>query len=190
MPRTKTEISARAKKKIEQLVARGGTADSIAKALRAAGIKGVSARTIGRRIAELRGPTRAPRGTARAAADALREEYSAAAAAADDEQAADAGDSADEGELPDPKAIPENADLDQINAWLKRADTLGKAAFTKGDLEGMGKMGRLTSALLEAKRKATPLEKEDPNDSPDMRKLGDQVEVRLLKIVDDIVKGR
>lgn len=183
MPRKRTEIGARAEKKIAELIARGGTAQSIAKALRAAGVKGVSERTIGRRMKEVRGAAKAPRGSKAEAANALREGYAAAAAGVKT--------GVDDGEdLPKPDEIPADAELVKINEWLARADTLGRAAFAKGDLEGMGKMGRLTSALLEAKRKATPPEKDDPNDSPEMRTLGEQVEARLLKMVDDIAKGR
>jgi len=180
MARKRTDLGARAEKMIAELGAGGASAAVIAKALQTAGIKRTSEATIKRRLLELRGPVRAARGTAAAEKDALREEYSKAAAA-EPEPESTAED------LPKGDAIPADASLDQIERWIRRADTMGKAAFARGDLEGMGKMGRLSAALMEAKRKATPDAKEDPNDSPDMRKLGEEVEARFLKYIDDVL---
>jgi len=180
MPRKRSDFSAAAEKRLIALMAAGGTAATISKALLAAGVKGASSATVGRRMRELRGdvaPKRvlAPRG---ARAD-RRAEY----ATPDDSIVGDSP-------LPStPEEIPEGTALSQIERWLKRAESMGKIAVEKGDLAGMGQMGRLTSALLEAKRKDTPIEKEDPTESPDMQKLALQVEVRLLKYVDDIVGG-
>lgn len=100
--------------------------------------------------------------------------YASAAAAAEDSPE----------DLPKPDAIPEDVDLEQIKRWLERAEMIGRVAFAKGDLAGMGQMGRLTSALLEAKRKATPPEKEDPKDNPDMAKVAAEARAKLHKYID------
>lgn len=175
MPRDKKPLSARDEKRLQALMAAGGTAQTISKALRAKGAKGPSAATVGRRMRELRGDV-APRRVARSSASD-RADYAMS-------DASIVGDTP----LPaSPEEIPEGTALAQIERWLARAEAMGKVAVSKGDLAAMGQMGRLTSALLEAKRKATPLEKEDPTEGPDMVKLAQQVEVRLLKYVDDIL---
>jgi hypothetical protein len=48
-------------------------------------------------------------------------------------------------------------------------------------------MGRLTGALLEAKRRSTPTPKVDPNDDPDMIAMGEQVAERLHRLIDQVV---
>lgn len=60
MARQKTELGAATEKRMKALLARGGTAESITKELRAAGLK-VSRATIGRRMRELRGAVRVGR---------------------------------------------------------------------------------------------------------------------------------
>lgn len=175
MARKRTDLGARVEKKIAALLARGGTAESIAKALRAGGFTGVSARTIGRRMRELRGDVAPKRVSATAA---RRAEYATTEGAA-------APDSRDDAPLPTtPEAIPEDTDLAQIERWLERAESMGKKAVTLGDLAAMGQMGRLTSALLEAKRKATPPEKQDPLDQPDMLAAAARARAMLHKYID------
>ncbi len=178
MPRERNDFSARDEKRLAALMAAGGTAKSISKAMLAAGVKGASPATVSRRMRELRGDV-APRRVARSSASKPAD-YAMS-------------DQAITGDTPlpaSPEEIPEGTALSQIERWLQRAEAMGKIAVEKGDLAAMGQMGRLTSALLEAKRKATPIAKDDPTDSPDMLKLAQQVEVRLLKYVDDIVGGK
>lgn len=168
MPRTKREFSAKVEAQITALMTAGGTAQAISKVLVAAGVKGASPATVGRRMRELRTGPPAPRAGSRAE---LRAAYAAP----------DAGDSP----MPtSPEAIPEGTALSQIERWLKRAEAMGKKAVAKGDLAGMGQMGRLTSALLEAKRKATPPEKDDPKDNPDMASAAARARSLLHKYID------
>lgn len=177
MPRKRNDFTPKDEKRLAGLMASGGTALSISKAMLAAGVKGASPATVGRRMRELRGDV-APKRVAKSSATPPSD-Y----AMSDDSIVSDSP-------LPSsPEEIPAGTALSQIERWLKRAEAMGKAAVGKGDLAGMGQMGRLTSALLEARRKATPVEKDDPTESPDMQKLALQVEVRLLKYVDDIVGG-
>lgn len=170
MPRKKNVFGVKVDGQIAKQAAAGDTAETISKALRASGVKGASPATVGRRMRELGGADASRRVRSSAA---LRAAY--AEAAADDE--------------PLPDAIPEGTDLAQIERWLERAEKMGKVAAKKGDLPGIGQMGRLTRMLLEAKIRATPPEKPDPSADPEMLKLAQQVETRLLKYVDDIVAG-
>jgi hypothetical protein len=62
MGRKRIELGNNIDAQIRALAARGGTAQGIADALASSGVKGVSARTIGRRLREARGNTAAPRG--------------------------------------------------------------------------------------------------------------------------------
>lgn len=168
MPRKKREFSAKVEAQISAMATAGGTAQAISKALRAAGVKGASPATVGRRLRELRRGVTTPRAGSRAE---LRAAY------ASPEQT--------DSPLPEtPEAIPEGTALSQIERWLKRAEAMGKIAVEKGDLAGMGQMGRLTSALLEAKRKATPPDKDDPKDNPDMGAAAARARATLHKYID------
>ncbi len=168
MPRKKRAFSAKVEAQITTLMGAGGTAAAISKALLASGVKGASPATVGRRMRELRGDVRAVAAGSRAE---LRAAYAAP-------------EPADSPMPTSPEAIPEGTALSQIERWLKRAEAMGKKAVAKGDLAGMGQMGRLTSALLEAKRKATPPEKDDPKDNPDMAAAAARARALLHKYID------
>lgn len=64
--------------------------------------------------------------------------------------------------------IPEGTTLAQIDKWLSRAEREAKIAADKGDVDNHVKWVRLAASLIEARRKATPIAKPDPNESPDM----------------------
>jgi hypothetical protein len=174
MPRVRTALGAKTEKKIAALMARGGTEKSIEKELRAAGITGVSASTIGRRMRELRGAVAPKR---------VRASSKPTAVYADPDAAPESSDG--DNPLPKtPESIPEGTDVSQIDRWLKRAEFVGKTAAIKGDIAAIGQMGRLTSALLEARRKATPPEKPDPKDDPDMGAAAARARALLHKYID------
>lgn len=174
MGRKRSDLGPSVEKRIASLMARGGTAVSISKALAAAGKK-VSTRTIGRRMRELRGDVAPMRVSA---STSLRASYAAPEASEPESEASDAP-------LPAaPEEIPEDTDLRQIERWLQRAEAMARKAVNLGDLAGMGQMGRLTSALLEAKRRATPPEKADPNDHPDMVAAAARAREMLHKMID------
>ena len=166
MPRQRTEFPPSVEAQIKSLMARGGTAQSISDTLRSANVAGASKRTVARRMQEYRGEVNAERASRVAAAK------SAVAAPP----------------LPDtPDAIPEGAGETTYDTWLAEAKAQADVAQTDGDLEGFGKMGRLTVALLEAKRKATPVPREDPNDRPDMLEAKERARKAFHKLVDQAV---
>jgi hypothetical protein len=147
------------------MMARGGTAQSISDTLTSAGISGASKRTIARRMQELRGEVNADRAQRVAAAKVTPAIPLPAS----------------------PDAIPEGAEPSDYDTWLADAKEQADAAQAVGDLEGFGKMGRLTVALLEAKRKATPLPKDDPNERPDMIAAKERARKELHKLIDQAV---
>lgn len=180
MPRTRIDLGTQVEKQIVALMARGGTAASIAASLRADGVAGVSQATIGRRMRELRGEANAARAT-RAKSAAKKEAKTRPVPPA----ASPAATRARPDDLPaTPDAIPEDADLATIDRWLEIADRNGRVAENEGDMQTLGGMGRLTSMLLERKRKMRPPEKVDPNDSPDMRALAARVGAELHRLID------
>jgi hypothetical protein len=179
MARKRDELPAAATRKLKSLLKRGGTAKSITEALQASG-EDVSVSTVSRRIREIRGDVAPPRMTPNAA---LRAEYASALEKAD----ADANEEEEEeegDELPAVDAIPKSADLEQVTAWLRRAERMGKIAYAKGDLQGMGQMGRLTKQLLEAKERLIPPEKPDPADNPNLAKLAAEARAKLHLYID------
>jgi hypothetical protein len=67
---------------------------------------------------------------------------------------------------------------------------MADAAYAAGDLDGFGKMGRLTSALLEAKRKATPPPALDPNERPDMIAARERARDAFHKLIDRVLPSK
>src|SRR3990167_2387134 len=175
MGRKRIDLGHDAEGQIRALMARGGTVESITAALTEGGVAGVSKATVARRMAEMRQGVNA--GVA-----ARREERAGTAA-----PAAVSPPPASEPALPASlDDIPEGTGLDTYDRWLERAERMAVDAEIEGDLKAIGNAGRLVGLLLEAKRKATPIPKSDPNDNVDMVKLGAEVAERLHKMVDPV----
>jgi hypothetical protein len=85
--------------------------------------------------------------------------------------------------LESPDDIPEGTDMDTLDRWLQIAERNGRVANHEGNLPAVAQMGRLSTSLLEAKRKLAPIPTPDPNENPDMVKLGAEVEARFLKMI-------
>ncbi len=162
--RRRTAIPAAAAAKMRDMIAAGHPAQAIADALKADGVTGVSRSTVGARQREARGS----RGKAKVAPAARKAKGK------------------DTTPLPTPDAIPANVATTTLDAWIAKAERAASKAERKGDLSALGAMGRLTAALVEARRKNTPPPVHDPNDDPDMRALGEEVAARLHKLVDQV----
>lgn len=159
MARKRIELGADVEAKIVSLMARGGTADSISKAL------GISMRTAGRRMQELRSRVSAVRLEKRKAIP-----LSPAPLPESDEE------------------VPEDTPLEQIGVWLKMAKEEADAARLAGETENMVKTLRLASTLLALQQKATPVAPPDPNDNPDMVAAAVRVRKRLRALMENMAK--
>jgi hypothetical protein len=122
---------------------RGASADEMAHAF------GVSAATMKRRMRELRGKVPAAKASVIAAVKSVSPTSSPTL---DDE--------------PPPVAI--EGTLKQIDEWLAVAKERAEGAAATGNADEHATYMRMVISLLEARRKATPPPKVDPNDSPDM----------------------
>lgn len=89
-----------------------------------------------------------------------------------------------------PAAVPPDASLEQIEWWLQCARNDYETAKEAGNLAAQASFQARAVALLEAKRKATPEPEPDPNRNPDMIRLGEQVEARLLRLVDAMLEDK
>ncbi len=86
--------------------------------------------------------------------------------------------------------IPEGTDLDTLQHWIDIAKVEGAAARTEGDRQALAQMGRLAASLIVEKRKATVPEPPDPNDAPDMVRLGAEMPERLVRAIHLVVEER
>lgn len=175
MARKRTEFGKAVDTRIVALMRAGGTAESISSQLASEGVEGASRATIGRRMTELRATVRAKRAKAMKAAAKPSSESKPSKASP----------------LPtSPDEIPEGADLETLNEWLETAKRMGKVAELEGDLQAIARAGRLVTSLIEAKRKAAPPTKPDPNENPDYRALAEEVEARLHKLADEVLRSK
>jgi hypothetical protein len=171
MARPRTQLSASTNATIESMAATGGTAETITKALKARGVRGISRATVGRRLRELRGKVRVGRVGAKQSAPPPPPESETA-----------------DIDLPaSPEEIPDGLSLDVLRALFRKADRAASEALSRKDLATFGAMGRLVTALSEAIRKATPPEKVDPNDHPDMLSAAKRAREKLHRLVDQAV---
>lgn len=83
--------------------------------------------------------------------------------------------------------VPDDADPTTIDRWIEMADKAGRQAEARGDLAGIGAMGRLLARLMSDKAKFAPPEEPDPNDNPDMKALGARVAEKMHELIDKVV---
>ncbi len=131
---------------------RGGTADSISKAL------GLSRATVGRRMQEFK------------VSGAVKKKRTAAVHPA---PVADV-----------PEEIPDGVDLATVDKWIPKVERAAEAAEQDENYTAFASLTARLVALLDHKRKATPLPKIDPNDSPDMVAAADRALARLESILE------
>lgn len=124
----------------------------------------VSARTIGRRMREVRGPVKARTGSKPEPLDA------APLPAAPDE-------------------IPEGASLPELLGLLERCKTALAQAEADKNLPLVGQMIRVAAQLSETIRKATPPKQVDPNDAPDMVALRVEAARKWHEMIDLVADG-
>ena len=84
-----------------------------------------------------------------------------------------------------PEAVPDGTPLEQIEGWMRRIEAAADKAEQQGNLAAFASLMTRLRAFEDARRKATPIPKSDPNDDPDMLAMGEQAERRLMQLIDD-----
>lgn len=88
-----------------------------------------------------------------------------------------------------PENIPEDATLEQVDHLLTAINKGMQRAEKDGNLSALASLATKATALALARRKLAPPPKVDLNESPDFVALGEQVEKRLFKLIDDAFTG-
>lgn len=170
MGRKRIELGPDANAQIVAGMVRGASADELALQFK------VSRPTMQRRMRELRG--KVPEAREKAVAQKMVTPSTlsrAAATAPTDDDASDVEAFGD-------------ATLKQIDEWLAVAKRKAEEAAATQNAEEHATYMRMVIALLEARRKATPPPKIDPNESPDMIELAKQAREKLHKLADALVR--
>ncbi len=171
MARKRRELTPEHEAHLRALMTRGSTVEDATKALNAAGA-GTSQATVGRRMREMRGEVNAERASRMTPASTPTHE------------------GARTRPFPTtPEDIPEDATPDDLNWYEAESQRLADAAAEAGDLKAWGNLARVGMTARDQRRKEAPPVKEDPNDRPDMVKLGAEVEARFFKMIDLVVEG-
>lgn len=82
-----------------------------------------------------------------------------------------------------PEEVPEGTPLVMIDRWIARVEKGAAAAEAQGNLPALSSLAMRAASLAEARRRAMPLPKVDPNENPDMKALAAWGEKELLKRV-------
>jgi hypothetical protein len=178
MSRKKTSWGAAHERTFASLAKQGLTAGEIAARLTADGCPGASKATVGRRLRDVRGVVRARKANAGP--------RSALAEAKPDAPAADDG----AADVPtDPEEL-EAAPLAQLEWWLVEVKAAFEAAKVDRNVAAQASLAARATALLEARRKAAPPEREDPNAYPDLVAAAASCKAKLRARLDRALKAR
>lgn len=151
---------------IRGMMAQGGTAESISQALTAQGVPGASRPTIGRRMQEIRGTIHAPRSPSMASADPPPDS------------------DLDVSDVPD--EIPDGTPLDRLDRWLSKVNGAIEAAEAAKNYPLLGQLIARGTALQDARRKAAPPPKVDPNANPDMLAAKERARKEFHRLVEQV----
>lgn len=160
MARKRTEFAPEVDQQIRALLVRGGTTDSILAAL--SGVSTASRATLARRIREIRQGARP--GTPTPPPESGTQ-------------------------LPTtPDEIPEGTPLETFDYWIDKAKTMARQAEADKNIREWTTMTRTVVMLLKERTRATPPPVPDPNDSPDMKALAEDVLKRVHHLVDQVTE--
>jgi len=153
----------------DALAAQGLPAGEIAQRLQAAGERGASRATVGRRLAERAGPRRSGRaGNADATPAAPPSEPAPSSTPSPTDVLAD----------PEPD---ESTTTEEIATWLERVDRAYSAAKATNNAPAIAALAARATALIEARRKAAPPPPPDPNERPDLVEAAGRARALLRK---------
>ncbi len=86
------------------------------------------------------------------------------------------------GDIPD--VIPDGVDVSTVDRWIPRIEKAAEAAEAAKDFGAMASLLAKLTALLEHKRKATPMPKADPNENPDMIAAKERARKEFHRLID------
>lgn len=155
MSRSRIQLTPEAEAELRARAARGESGETIAAAMG----KPVSARTLRRRKAELRG--KAP----------------AQSSPVDDVVA------------PADVPISDDLPIEQINAWIRRLETAARKAEEQGNLQALASIAAKVQQLMALRHRAAPIPKPNPNERPDYIALAKQFEEKFLKLVQGVFEA-
>lgn len=173
MGRKRINLGPDAEARIAVMMARGDNAEAIAKSV------GASQRTVERRMTELRGAVATARADSRSARRPPQRAVPRLPLAPPT-----AGGDADDVDV----AIPDGSTVEEIDRWLRVAEEEAKLAAGDEDPDNHIKWVRIVTSLIEAKRKAKPIPKVDPNDRPDMVEAAARVRKRWHALAENLVR--
>ncbi len=153
-------------------MAKGDSPEKVHAALSAAGITGVTVRTVARRMAALRPEANAARSPSRKAVAPPPESGAGPPLPAT------------------PDEIPSDASLALLEHYRRMARAAVDAASDEGDLKLVAQLINMAGAVEDRIQRRTPRVADDPNESPDMVAMGRLVEERFLKMVDMVLEER
>lgn len=131
----------------------------------------VSPATVSRRMREVRGSVKTPRGRSSAASTGAPPTTDAAPLPAS------------------PAEVPEGATLPELQSLLTRCKVALTNAEASENLPLVGQMIRVAAQISETIRKATPVKQVDPNDGPDMVALRVEAARKWHEMVDLVADG-
>jgi hypothetical protein len=86
------------------------------------------------------------------------------------------------------EVLTESTPFEQIDRWLKKAEEKADKADADDDDDNHVKYVRLAKDLFEARRKAMPIPKEDPNEHPDMLAAASKVRERWHALAENLAR--
>lgn len=179
MARKRIEISHETEGLIRSLLARGGTVESVLKALRGAGVTNISKPTLARRMAEMRGGVNAERAERAAARRAVQPTSP---------RPVPARPPADARPFPmTPEEIPIDASEDELRWYEENAKKHADDAAAEGDLKAWGNLARVGMAARQLRLREAPVPKENLDERPDFIKLAAEVEEKFMLRIEQLI---
>ncbi len=83
-----------------------------------------------------------------------------------------------------PEEIPEGVDLSTVEKWIPELEKAIRAAQVDKDFSAVASLMSRLIAMLEHKRKASPVPKPDPNDNPDMIAAKERARKEFHRLID------
>lgn len=174
MPRKRIDLGPKGDDRIVEGMIRGESAETIAGKLSTRG-QTVSARTVQRRMTELRGRANAQRAEKRAKGTPAAKKATPAAVVEEVDEAVEA---------------PAGLALEEYDRLIVHYEQLSRAALDEGDDASAQGWARVALQYRVERRKAEPPARVDPNENPDFVKLKTEVRERLHKAVTVVTELR